>query len=113
MEEKTYYRSLCFSKLGDFIKNNQTFGRVIRSRNTKRDNDNDDNNDDDNDDNDEFMIKNYLSDEIPYYLSSIESIRNYMRTGPVAASELNAYLGIGVDMDEETDEELSDLELVD
>lgn len=110
-DEKSYYRRLFIRKLGNFIKENPTFGRIIISRNNRSQQQND--NDDENDDISEFKIKNYLSDEIPYHLNTIRSIKNYMRNGPRVELDVSSFVGIDWDEDGDDNEySEDDLELV-
>ena len=118
IEEKMYYNKLFLKKIREFNTENRTFGRIIYSKTDSKQKkykktnglgeDYGGHHGGDHDENDDFLIKNYLSDEIPYYLTTLESIKNFMKKGLVQASNLVVEMDVS---DENASD--SDLELID
>jgi hypothetical protein len=73
-EERTYYRKLFSTKLNKFILDNPTFGRIIYLRRSKSKIPK-------NEETKDYKITNYLSREIPYHLTNLQKIKDYMKYG--------------------------------
>lgn len=100
-DERIFYKKQFHFKLNKFMKENTVFGRIIRSKKNplpedikKIDN--------------EYKITNYLSEEIPYYLSTLTSIKDFMREGTIYHENRNIVNAMDI-----SDESASDMELVD
>ena len=76
-ENRAYYKNLFNKKLNTFINENKTYGRVILKRNNSNLNNNDNVIGVKNFSN-TYSITNLLSNEIPYDLSSIDDILDYI-----------------------------------